>query len=523
MTRYSSYATLLIGAVVPLVAAVSLTGSPAEAGQLPAVHAPATAVSHLETTAKPSTVKPATVKPGTLKSGRAKLGTTKLGTTKLGAAKPGRAASAATPAATTAAVYYDWPTYHGNGARSGYAISAKRDNVQPTLGWSIPLDGAVYGQPIIVDHGLRIVATENNSVYRLQGNAVIWRHHLGAAVAGSSLPCGDIDPTGITGTPAYDAASNTVIVVSILNSPIRHVAFGLDPVTGNQKWSRTVDVPASVPGISPAAMQQRGALLVASGRVYIPYGGLAGDCSSYRGSVVGLDLTSPTTAPLWNFTVPTSREGGIWSAPGPIEEPGAGLLVAVGNGDTAQGGHYDYSDSVLELAGQRITDSFSPSEWQADNSSDLDLGSQAPAIVGNYVFIAGKNGTAYVLNKTKLGGIGGQVSRMPLCRSFGGTAVVGNTVFVPCDDGVRDVRINSNGTMTVLWHAESNVNGTPTVGGGKVFVLDRTAGVLHVLDPATGTTNWTVPVGAVSRFAAPAIYSNAVYIGTISGLKAFVW
>jgi outer membrane protein assembly factor BamB len=429
----------------------------------------------------------------------------------------------ATPAATTTTTYADWPTYHGNGARSGYAITAKRDNVQPTLGWSIPLDGAVYGQPIIVNHGIRIVATENNSVYRLAGNSVIWRRNLGAPVPRSALPCGNIDPTGITGTPAYDAAHNTVIVVSILNSPIRHIAYGLDPGTGTVKWSRNVDVPASVPGISPAAMQQRGALLVASGRVYIPYGGLAGDCSSYRGSVVGLDLTSPTTAALWNFTVPTSREGGIWATPGPIEEPGAGLLVAVGNGATAETGSYDYSDSVLELAGQRITDSFSPSTWRSDNAADLDLGSQGPTIVGNYVFIAGKSGTAYVLNKAKLGGIGGQVSKLALCRSFGGTAVVGTTVYVPCADGLRAVRINSNGTMTVLWHAASNINGTPTVGGGRIFVLDYQAGVLHVLDPPSGRTLWTMNTGAVSRFATPAIYSNAVYVGTMSGLKAWVW
>jgi len=436
---------------------------------------------------------------------------------------PPAAARTASTSTTATTAYADWPTYHGNGARSGYAITAKRDNVQPTQAWSIPLDGAVYAQPIIVNHGIRIVATENNSVYRLQGNAVVWRRNLGAPVPRSALPCGNIDPTGITGTPAYDAAHNTVIVVSILNSPIRHIATGLDPTTGAVKWSRNVDVPSNVPGITPAAMQQRGALLVAGPRVYIAYGGLAGDCSSYRGSVVGLDLASPTTAALWNFTVPTSREGGIWSTPGPIENPGGGLLVAVGNGDTAQGGHYDYTDSVLKIAAQRIIDSFSPSEWQADNAADLDLGSQGPAIVGNYVFIAGKNGTGYVLNRGKLGGIGGQISRQSLCKSFGGTAVVGTTVYVPCSDGLRAVRINSNGTMTVLWHAPSNINGTPTVGGGRIFVLDYQAGVLHVLDPPTGKTLWTMNTGPVNRFATPAIYSNAVYVGTLAGVKAFVW
>lgn len=438
-------------------------------------------------------------------------------------AAPHAARSTAARAATATTAYADWPTYHGNGARAGYAITAKRTNVQPTPAWSIPLDGAVYAQPIIVNRGIRIAATENNSVYRLQGNSVVWRRHLGAPVPLSALPCGNIDPNGITGTPAYDAVRNTVIVVSILNNPIRHVAFGLDPVSGALKWSRNVDVPASVPGITPAAMQQRGALLVASGRVYIAYGGLAGDCSSYRGSVVGLDLASPTTAPLWHFTVPTSREGGIWAPPGPVEQPGAGLLVAVGNGDVNQGSNYDYTDSVLELAGQKITDSFSPSSWQSDNAADLDLGSQSPTIVGDYVFIAGKSGNAYVLNKAKLGGIGGQVSTRPLCRSFGGTAVVGTAVYVPCDDGLRKVRINSNGTMTVLWRAASNINGTPTVGGGRVFVLDYRAGVLHVLDPETGRSIWRMSTGPVSRFATPAIYGNAVYIGTMSGVKAWVW
>ena len=101
--------------------------------------------------------------------------------------------------------------------------------------WSLTLDGAVYAQPIIVHHGITIVATENNSVYRLVNNSVVWRRNLGAPVPRSALPCGDIDPTGITGTPAYDAATDTVVVVSLLGSPIRHVATGLHPERGHRE------------------------------------------------------------------------------------------------------------------------------------------------------------------------------------------------------------------------------------------------------------------------------------------------
>ncbi|HEX2901985.1 MAG TPA: PQQ-binding-like beta-propeller repeat protein [Jatrophihabitans sp.] len=426
-------------------------------------------------------------------------------------------------AATASAGYADWPSYHGGNTRSGYAITAKHVSVTPKQVWSIPLDGAVYAQPIIVDHGVVIAATENNSVYRLSGNSVVWRRNLGAPVPRSQLPCGDIDPTGITGTPAYDAATNTVVVVSLLGSPVRHVATGLDPVSGAVKWSRTVDVPSTVPGITPSAMQQRGGLLVAGRRVYIAYGGLAGDCSSYRGSVVGLDLDHPTSAGLWNFTVPTSREAGIWAPTGPVENAGSGVMVAVGNGATAGTGSYDYSDSVLTLAGQRIIDSFSPSTWRTDNANDLDLGSQGPQIVGSRVFIAGKSGTAYVLNLKKLGGIGGQVSQQPLCKSFGGAATVGSTVWVPCTDGIRAVRINSNGSMTVVWHTASNVNGTPTIASGMVWAMDSGAGVLHVLDAATGRNIYNLNTGATNRFVAPAVYGNAVFIGTMTGVKAFNW
>ncbi len=428
--------------------------------------------------------------------------------------------AAVTPAATT---YADWPGYHGGGLKSGYAPTVKHPTTVPKLTLSLPLDGAVYAQPVVVDHGIKIVATENNTVYRIANNAVVWKRHIGPAVPGSALPCGDIDPTGITGTPDYDPATNTVVVVSIVSSPIRHVASGLNPVTGAVKWQRNVDVPASVTGIDPQAMQERGALLVVGRRVYIPYGGLAGDCSNYRGSVVGVDLDHPTTAALWHYTVPTSREAGIWSAPGAVAAPGGGILVAVGNGATASTGTYDSSDSVLKLANQQIQDSFSPSVWRQDNANDLDLGSQGPLVVGNWIFIAGKNGMAYLLRRGKLGGIGGQASQISLCKSFGGAAVAGDLVYVPCTDGIRALRVNDNGTMTPLWHAPSNINGTPTLAGGLVWVLDPAAGVLHALRPNNGQNVYSLSVGATNRFAAPAAYGNGVLVGTLAGVKAFGW
>ena len=430
----------------------------------------------------------------------------------------------ATPSVAAAAPYRadDWPTYHGGDYRSGSNRYVTPVTSRFRSFITAKLDGSVYGSPIVADQSL-IAATENNTVYRLYGNRVLWSRHLGTPVPQSELPCGDIDPSGITGTPAYDYRTNTVVVVSLLDNPIRHVAWGLDPLTGAVRWSRTVDVPNTT-GIDPTAMQQRGALIVYGRYVYISYGGLAGDCSAYRGSVIGVDLDAPTTAALWQYTVPTTREAGIWAAGGPTAAQPGGLFVAVGNGATAATGSYDDSDSILRLYNQKLADSFSPSVWRTDNADDLDLGSMSPAPIGSWVFAAGKNGTAYVLHADQLGGIGGQAWQGSLCRAFGGSAAQApNFLYVPCTDGLRKIRINSDGSVTTMWHAASNLTGSPVIGGGRVWTLDTSAGVLHALDPATGADlgHWTT--GAVTRFATPALWHSAIYVPTASGVTAFRW
>jgi hypothetical protein len=195
---------------------------------------------------------------------------------------------------------------------------------------------------------------------------------------------------------------------------------------------------------------------------------------------------------------------------------GTNVLVAVGNGASASSSDpYDYSDSVLKLSPSlgRL-DYFSPASWRKDNAVDADLGSQAPAVVGSYLFQAGKSGTAYVLRGSSLGHIGGQVSSATVCRSFGGTTVVGSTVYVPCSDGVRAVSIDSTGHLHLLWHAASNITGSPVVGGGRVWALDTGAGVLHALNQSTGADTGSVSIGPVTRFATPAIYGRNVYVPT---------
>ena len=53
------------------------------------------------------------------------------------------------------------------------------------------------------------MATEGNTVYALDAGTggEVWKRSLGKPAPLSSLPCGNIDPLGITGTPVIDEGS----------------------------------------------------------------------------------------------------------------------------------------------------------------------------------------------------------------------------------------------------------------------------------------------------------------------------
>jgi outer membrane protein assembly factor BamB len=290
------------------------------------------------------------------------------------------------------------------------------------------------------------------------------------------------------------------------------VLFALRASTGAVVWKHSLDLS----GVETRAMQERGALLFAAGRIWVPFGGLAGDCGNYKGRVVGVNAGGRHGAIA--YTVPTTREAGIWTPPGP-SFGGTYLFVAVGNGAATFGDSYDKSDSILKInTSAHLAQYFAPSSWRDDNATDADLGSQGPALVGNWVFADGKRGAAYVLRRDRLGGIGGAVDRVDLCTSFGGTAVVGSRVYVPCTDGIRAVRIDSTGQLHAVWHAAGQVIGSPVVGGGRVWSLDPGGGQLYALNPTNGSVVNSVSVGATSRFATPAIYGYRMFVPTLSGL-----
>ena len=408
---------------------------------------------------------------------------------------------------------WDWPNYHNDPAHTGLAAAGPPAGPL-AIAWTRRLDGAVYGQPLALGN-LVVAVTEGDSVYGLDRatGRVRWRAHVGTPVPLASLPCGDINPLGITGTPVYDAATGLVYAVAE-TAGYRHVLVGVSAADGAVRVRRLIPTPDGQPRFD----QQRAALALEGGRVYVAFGGLDGDCGPYRGSVVSIPATG--NGPLVAYVVPTAREGAIWGAGGPVIGPGGTIYVGAGNG-AATSGSFDGSDSVTALTpGLHRIGIFAPVTWAADNASDLDLGSMSPALLpGGRILAVGKSGTGYLLNASHLGGVGGQLASAPVCTAFGGAAVRGAVAYVPCEGGGLAAVDTSGGRIRVLWRGPGAAAGSPVLGGGAVWVADWDGGTLYQLDLADGHVRQQISLGSpLPHFVSPSLSGPLVLIGTMSGV-----
>lgn len=369
----------------------------------------------------------------------------------------------------------------------------------PREAWRASVDGDVYASPLIVS-GHVLVATENNTVYSLDlfTGAVVWQQHLGDPVVASTLPCGNIRPvTGITGTPAADTTTGRLYVVGFLRG-FRHVLFTLSLTDGSVMGQQVVDPSGSTPSVQ----QERGALAIGSGRVYIPFGGLYGDCGSYHGYVVAVPLAG---GPSSYYRTPVATEAGIWSPMGPSVAITGAIYVVTGNGSPTQ--TFGYSNSVIELTPDlQVRSFFAPANWKALDAGDIDLGSVGAALIQSMglVLTVGKQGVAYLLRADQLGGIGGEVTSRSVCAgAFGGTAVSGATVFVPCTDGLVALTLTP-ASISVAWHSPRPRSGSPIVSAGAVWAIEPDSATLYALDPSSGAVVFSAGLGAARHFSTPA-------------------
>ena len=82
-----------------------------------------------------------------------------------------------------------------------------------------------------------------------------------------------------------------------------------------------------VPGFTSNVQNERGGLAIANGILYTPFSGLAGDCGTYRGWVVGIPINNPSGVMAW---ATSAIGGGIWGHSG-VASDGTNMFVITGN------------------------------------------------------------------------------------------------------------------------------------------------------------------------------------------------
>ncbi len=336
--------------------------------------------------------------------------------------------------------------HHNNPSRDGLYIDPaftksavaglKRD-----LSFNGTIVGNVYAQPLYLEGGpggraVIIAVTESDNVYALDvaTGTPVWQLHVGAPVSSSSLPCGDINPLGITGTPVIDLATRTVFFDAMTTpdngTTKRHLLFTINADTGatNSGWPVDLNATArfSTNIFNSTPQNQRSALGLVNNTVYVTYGGHAGDCSTYFGWIVGVPIANPASVSAWSTT---ARGGGSWSVGG-VASDGQTPFIATGNtfgATTWAGGEAIVRFQSGPVFSTLTNDYWAPANWNALDLSDTDVGGSSPLLVdvpgatpSALVVALGKDGIAYLLNRTNLGGI-----RAPLAsRQLSSTVII---------------------------------------------------------------------------------------------------
>jgi len=277
-------------------------------------------------------------------------------------------------------------------------------------------------------------------------------------------------------------------------------------------WPVTITRRPSREKIGVALNLSRGLVLAATGGYY-------GDTPPYQGHVVAIDAASGRIVHVWNSLCsdqhalldPSScpeSDSAIWARSGVVVEPSTGnLLVATGNG-RFDGKRY-WGDSVLELSPDagKLLQNWTPRNQADLNSSDSDLGSTAPALLGSGLAAqSGKDGKLRLLDLTKLNGKGGassitggelQTLLTPSSSGLFSAPAVwehgGRTWLIVSDFSATAAYVLKGRRLSEVWNVTPGGT-SPVAAGGLLYVYDA-SGSLDVSAPATGKQLASLPTG----------------------------
>jgi outer membrane protein assembly factor BamB len=499
--------------------------------------------------------------------------------------------------------------HHNDLARDGVYVDAKLTHtavaslrVDPTFSGAL-VTANVYAQPLyLAGRGAVpdqvIVATEGNQVYAFDATtgAQTWRRSVGTPVS-AGLPCGIIaagnyldgtpNTLGITGTPVIDAATRTLYLDAMTAdsaATAKHFVHALDADTGAEQagWpAGGVDVNATASSggttFSSLLQNQRAALALVGGKVFVPYGGHGGDCLGYHGWVVGISTSTVAAGsgtPAVSAWATRAVAGGIWGASG-IASDGTSIFVATGNSKSSasagansssgdSGGSWGDSETVYKFPTSltpppltTTTDYFVPSNWVSLDDQDADVGGTGPVLLDlpgapPLAVALGKDANAYLLNRSNLGGMdatplakmqvssGSIINAAVAYTTATATYVVFRGAGSGCpagqSGGLTAVKVSpgatasSAPTMSIAWCGGPSTSGSPAVsqdptGANTIVWSVGDDNKLHGIDGDLGQTVWfgggPTAMSPVQPIQTPIIANGRVFVASNSQVYAF--
>ncbi len=422
-----------------------------------------------------------------------------------------------TPVGTGAGRLLDWSEFGLNPQRSDVSPLSSgitATNVAHLRRVTVSLPGTVDSSPIYL-HAAHVAGSTHN--------VVLVTTTYGKTLA-IDAPSGRIlwtfTPAGYRGW----AGSSQITVSSPLADPDGLYLYATSPnglihklALTNGGEVRGGGWPVSI--TRDATHEKLGAALNIDGPyLIVATSGYLGDIPPYQGHVVLIERSSGRIAGVFNtlcanrryLIVPSdcpASDSAILSRGGVVVEPGGTrLLLSTGNGPW--NGSTDFGDSVIELTvpGLAYRQAFTPTNQAELNEDDLDLGSSAPALLGeDRAMVAGKDGIIRLLSLSRLDGaapsepnrLGGEVQRLPLpgggelfttpavWRASAGSKRGSSTSVFIGDEHATAAYTLIGGRLHEVW--QNNTPGTsPVMAGGLLYVYDPSTGGIYVYRPRSG-------------------------------------
>jgi hypothetical protein len=370
-------------------------------------------------------------------------------------------------------------------------------------------------------------------------------------------------PNYTTSSPAIDPNRQFVYSYGLQGKVHKYqVGDGTEITTGG--WPQTATLKPSVEKGSSALSFAT----AASGTTYLycANGGYPGDAGDYQGHVTTINLTDGTQK-VFNVSCsdlashfvlngtegvndcPNHPQNAIWARPGVVYDAVSDrIYMATGNGDydanQSTGDTHEWGDTVFALhadatgSAGRPLDSYTPTNFQALQDADADLGSTNPVLLpmpagSLYPHVAaqsGKDGMIRLVNLDDMSGQGGPGhtgGELQLTGVLQGGEVLSapavwvdpqtstTWMFVTNDNGISALSVGLATGVPVLalgWQ-DNTVGGrtSPIVANGILYY--ETSGGVVAYGPTDGTVLWSqnaVTFGA-THWESPIVVNGRIY------------